>query len=145
MRLLACDDPRNTIEERDRADVRSVVREQRHAGVETNVRRMRDERVIADARIGHGIRCDDEIARIRDAKCERRMQWQLANVPSDGGFHPFAITVDKSNERDRHSGCASDLINDRVEFRLTLIRRDSIQHRSHHSVVLQGPSGRKGI
>ncbi len=109
--------PRFGVDDAQHADRDAVRRREPRAGVETQVRRAGDERVVARARIAGQV-LDDEQAGSREPEpADRLRQRRLAGVEPDPRLEPLAIVGDEADERDRRGAEISREVDDVVEAR----------------------------
>ena len=76
---------------------------QRGAGVEADVGRAGDERVVVEALVEQGVLHDEDLAGLHDGvAAERRFAVGLADVQADARLEPLAPGVDQAHQHDGH-------------------------------------------
>jgi hypothetical protein len=106
---------RHMVDRAERAEGQTGLGGERHAGIGTDMRLARDQRIVGEARIGGGVLDHERRAFEHDMAAERDVARSLGRVQPVSRLEPLAIPVDQRNEADRHAQPRGDERGDVVE------------------------------
>jgi hypothetical protein len=99
--LIRPEAARPAVDHAQRAERLAARRHQRRAGVEADVGLGDEQGIVGEARIGSGVRHDEQTALEDGVPAERHRARRLGEICADARLEPLAMLVDERQQRDR--------------------------------------------